>query len=75
MRLEVTLTVLDFIVIYLISVIGTLTAIYIRNFKERQKRKAMVEMFIDHISEQMKTEEDFKDITRRLRKDMEGDNE
>lgn len=75
MRLEVTLTVLDFIVIYLISVIGTLTAIYIRNFKERQKRKAMVEMFIDHISEQMKTEEDFKDITRRLRKDMEGGNE
>jgi hypothetical protein len=74
MNLKISLTVLDFIVVYLIAVVGTLNAIYIKNYRERQKRRAMVEMFIDHVTEQIKTEEDFKDITKRLRKEMgEGD--
>jgi len=68
--LKFSLTVLDFIVIYLMAVVGTLNAIWIRNYKERQKRKAMIEMFIDHVSEQIKTEEDFKDITKRLKREM-----
>jgi hypothetical protein len=57
------------------AVVGTLNAIWIRNYKERQKRKAMIEMFIDHVSEQIKTEEDFKDITKRLKREMGDDNE
>jgi hypothetical protein len=73
--LKFSLTVLDFIVIYLMAVVGTLNAIWIRNYKERQKRKAMIEMFIDHVSEQIKTEEDFKDITKRLKREMGDDNE
>jgi hypothetical protein len=73
--LKFSLTVLDFIVIYLMAVVGTLNAIWIRNYKERQKRKAMIEMFIDHVSEQIKTEEDFKDITKRLKKEMGEDDE
>jgi hypothetical protein len=72
--LKFSLTVLDFIVIYLMAVVGTLNAIWIRNYKERQKRKAMIEMFIDHVTEQIKTEEDFKDITKRLKKEM-GEND
>ena len=75
MNLEVSLTVLDFIVIYLVVIVGTLNAIWIRNYKERQKRRAMVEMFIDHVTEQIKTEEDFKDITKRLRREMGEDDE
>lgn len=75
MSLKFSLTVLDFIVIYLVVIVGTLNAIWIRNYKERQKRKAMVEMFIDHVTEQIKTEEDFKDITKRLRKEMGEDDE
>ena len=75
MTLKFSLTVLDFIVIYLMAVVGTLNAIWIRNYKERQKRKAMIEMFIDHVTEQIKTEEDFKDITKRLKKEMGDDNE
>lgn len=75
MTLKFSLTVLDFIVIYLMAVVGTLNAIWIRNYKERQKRKAMIEMFIDHVSEQIKTEEDFKDITKRLKREMGDDNE
>jgi hypothetical protein len=55
--------------------VGTLNAIWIRNYKERQKRRAMVEMFIDHVTEQIKTEEDFKDITKRLRREMGEDDE
>lgn len=74
MTLKFSLTVLDFIVIYLMAVVGTLNAIWIRNYKERQKRKAMIEMFIDHVTEQIKTEEDFKDITKRLKKEM-GEND
>jgi len=73
--LKFSLTVLDFIVIYLVVIVGTLNAIWIRNYKERQKRRAMVEMFIDHVTEQIKTEEDFKDITKRLRKEMGEDDE
>jgi hypothetical protein len=75
MTLKVSLTVLDFFLVYLFAVVGTLNAIWIRNFKERQKRKAMIEMFIDHVSEQIKTEEDFKDITKRLRREMGEDDE
>ena len=75
MTLKFSLTVLDFIVIYLMAVGGTLNAIYIKNYRERQKRRAMVEMFIDHVTEQIKTEEDFKDITKRLRKEMGEDDE
>lgn len=75
MTLKFSLTVLDFIVIYLMAVVGTLNAIWLRNYKERQKRKAMIEMFIDHVSEQIKTEEDFKDITKRLKREMGDDNE
>lgn len=75
MTLKFSLTVLDFIVIYLMAVVGTLNAIWIRNYKERTKRKAMIEMFIDHVSEQIKTEEDFKDITKRLKREMGDDNE
>ena len=75
MTLKFSLTVLDSIVIYLMAVVGTLNAIWIRNYKERQKRKAMIEMFIDHVSEQIKTEEDFKDITKRLKREMGDDNE
>ena len=75
MTLKFSLTVLDFIVIYLMAVVGTLNAIWIRNYKERQKRKAMIEMFIDHVTEQIKTEKDFKDITKRLRKEMGEDDE
>jgi hypothetical protein len=75
MTLKVSLTVLDFLLVYLFAVVGTLNAIWIRNFKERQKRKAMIEMFIDHVSEQIKTEEDFKDITKRLRREMGEDDE
>ena len=75
MSLKFSLTVLDFIVIYLVVIVGTLNAIWIRNYKERQKRRAMVEMFIDHVTEQIKTEEDFKDITKRLRKEMGEDDE
>jgi len=73
--LKFSLTLLDFIVIYLMAVVGTLNAIWIRNYKERQKRKAMIEMFIDHVSEQIKTEEDFKDITKRLKREMGEDDE
>jgi len=73
--LKFSLTVLDFIVIYLMAVVGTLNAIYIKNYRERQKRRAMVDMFIDHVTEQIKTEEDFKDITKRLRKEMGEDDE
>lgn len=75
MNLKFSLTVLDFIVIYLVVMVGTLNAIWIRNYKERQKRRAMVEMFIDHVTEQIKTEEDFKDITKRLRREMGEDDE
>jgi len=75
MTLKVSLTVLDFLLVYLFAVVGTLNAIWIRNFKERQKRNAMIEMFIDHVSEQIKTEEDFKDITKRLRREMGEDDE
>ena len=75
MTLKFSLTVLDFIVIYLVVIVGTLNAICIRNYKERQKRRAMVEMFIDHVTEQIKTEEDFKDITKRLRREMGEDDE
>jgi hypothetical protein len=75
MTLKVSLTVLDFLLVYLFAVVGTLNAIWIRNFKERQKRKAMIEMFIDHVSEQIKTEEDFKDITKRLKREMGEDDE
>ena len=75
MNYQITLSIVDLAVIYLISVVGTLTAIYIRNSGERRKRRAMVEMFIDHVTEQIKTEEDFKDITKRLRKEMGEDDE
>ena len=75
MTLKFSLTVFDFIVIYLMAVVGTLNAIYIKNYRERQKRRAMVDMFIDHVTEQIKTEEDFKDITKRLRKEMGEDDE
>ena len=75
MSLKFSLTLLDFVVVYLVAVVATLNAIWLRNSRERQRRRAMVEMFIDHVTEQIKTEEDFKDITKRLRREMGEDDE
>lgn len=56
--------------LYLIMFLSYLSAIYFTKWRDRIKRQEMIEDFLDHMADKMKTEEDFNEIVRRMRRDF-----
>jgi hypothetical protein len=56
--------------LYLIMFLSYLSAIYFSKWRDRIKRQEMIEDFLDHMADKMKTEEDFNEIVRRMRRDF-----
>jgi len=56
--------------LYLIMFLSYLSAIYFTKWRDRIKRQEMIEEFLDHMADKMKTEDDFNEIVRRMRRDF-----
>ncbi len=56
--------------LYLIMFLSYLSAIYFAKWRDRIKRQEMIEEFLDHMADKMKTEDDFNEIVRRMRRDF-----
>lgn len=56
--------------LYFIVFFGHLSSLYFFRWRERIIKQRMIEDFIDHFYQQAKTEEDFNDIVKRLRRDF-----
>lgn len=73
MDTEITLTILDTLVIFAVVVVGNLFSIGYVRFRDRLRRRQMMEDFLSHIQEKIQTEEEFQEIVDRFRKDMRDD--
>ena len=56
--------------LFLIMFLSQSTAIFFVKWRERVKRQAMVEDFLDHMTQKVQTEEEFNEIIKRMRKDF-----
>lgn len=69
-NLNSLLIVLGSIWLFLIMFLSQSTAIFFVKWRERVKRQAMVEDFLDHMTQKVQTEEEFNEIVKRMRKDF-----
>ena len=69
-NLNSLLIVLGSIWLFLIMFLSQSTAIFFVKWRERVKRQAMVEDFLDHMTQKVQTEEEFNEIIKRMRKDF-----
>ena len=56
--------------LFLIMFLSQSTAIFFVKWRERVRRQAMVEDFLDHMTQKVQTEEEFNEIVKRMRKDF-----
>ena len=69
-NLNSLLIVLGSIWLFLIMFLSQSTAIFFVKWRERVRRQAMVEDFLDHMTQKVQTEEEFNEIIKRMRKDF-----
>ena len=69
-NLNSLLIVLGSIWLFLIMFLSQSTAIFFVKWRERVRRQAMVEDFLDHMTQKVQTEEEFNEIVKRMRKDF-----
>lgn len=69
-NLNSLLIVLGSIWLFLIMFLSQSTAIFFVKWRERVRRQAMIEDFLDHMTQKVQTEEEFNEIIKRMRKDF-----
>jgi len=69
-NLNSLLIVLGSIWLFLIMFLSQSTAIFFVKWRERVRRQAMIEDFLDHMTQKVQTEEEFNEIVKRMRKDF-----
>lgn len=69
--MKLSLTFLDLLVLFSITVVGCLFAATIHNLRMQMKKRKLIDEFLDYISNKVKTDEEFNDIVSRLRRDFE----
>lgn len=70
---DITLKVLDFIILGVLYFIVTLCAIGWVRYRDQRRKRKMMEDFLAHIQEKIETEEEFQEIIEKMRKDFGGD--
>ena len=69
-NLNSLLIVLGSIWLFLLMFLSQSTAIFFVKWRERVRRQAMIEDFLDHMTQKVQTEEEFNEIVKRMRKDF-----
>jgi len=66
---NLTLTYVDLLVVFLLIVIGVYFVVATESLVKSMKKKRAIEEFLDYVNTKIKTEEEFNEIIERLRRD------
>jgi hypothetical protein len=69
--MNLTLTYIDLLVVFLMIVVGVYFVIATESLVKSMRRRRAIEEFLDYVNTKIKTEEEFNEIVERLRKDIE----